>query len=440
MSKDTPDDQTIRRIESILTKGYGSVQLHAALHDNGFPVGYNRLLNLLEQKNQISTHDILGCILNSSSEAPYTPRPPTSENEKHANRRDPLEVAHPVVKQKNWLKKYDDPSVVFSTAESKGDIQVANMMSEEARVAFEASGNMLHVLEAFFQRVDLLVGKLSEIYVREVTHADLAGDGVKDSPCELHDGCGLYLLIFPDGTKEWHLAYRFSDKPQDYRVGNYPDYSLSYARRFSLAAHDLLRNGKDPVAPEHKNELNARIECVYDTEPDVPIPAWMALALADGFKHYYSRRFLHQEAVSLDNALGIDGKKNQEEIDIFTIETRKLVEKTRELQWYFGLSFATCCKIAEKVLRVEMTGQEELPDGSKRDLYHFKPIPLKNICEQESRGAYGNFAGWCERHNRTLYASELCRNDYLKYLASLDKSLAASVEESLNDERKKMRA
>ncbi len=413
------NDQAISRIESILAKGYGLSYLHTTLHDNGFPVGYTRLERLYQQKKQITPNDILSCIVDTNSQTPNTGRPPTPENEKHANRRDLLEVVHPVVKQKNWLKKYDDPSVVFSTAESKGDIQVANMMSEEARVAFETSGNMLHVLEAFFQRVDLLVGKLSEIYVREVTHADLAGDGVKDSPCELHDGCGLYLLIFPDGTKEWHLAYRFSGEPKDYHLGNYPDHSLSYARRFSLAAHDLLRNGKDPVAPEHKNELIARIECIYEKEPDVTIPAWMALALADGFKHYYSRRFLHQEAVSLDNALGIDGKKNQEEIDFFTVDTRKLVEKARELQWYFRCSFASACKAAEQIFRAEMDvlGQEH--NSSKSDLYLFNHATLKTICEQEARGEYGSYAGWCERHNRTPYANERCRDAYIQYLHAI---------------------
>lgn len=434
-----PDSQTIRRIESILAEGYNLNDLHTVLRDNGFSVGYTRLERLWQQKKQVNANDILGCILGTSTEAPSTHRPPTFENEKYGNRRDPQEVVHPVVKQNNWHKKYDNPPSLFSPVGSDGDIELAEMLSEGARTAFETSGNMLYVLEAFFQQVDLLVGCLSELYVKEISHDELSKESqAQDVPCELRDSGWLYLLVFCDGTKEWHFEYILAGETRDYHFGNYPDCSLSYARRFCLAAHDLLRQHKDPSSLENERELQTRIECVHHKEPDVPIPAWMAQALSDGFKHYYSRRFLHQEQVSLDSALGIDGKKNQEEIDPFTIGTRTLVEKTRELQWYFGLSFATCCEIAEKILRLEMDDQEELPGGIKKDLYHFNQVKLKHICEQESRGVYGSYAGWCERNNKGLCASEPSRNDFLAYLAILDNSLRTLVEESLKDARKKM--
>lgn len=331
------------QIETLLAKKLRLNDLHTALIEINVPVGFLKLERLIKQKKDISAEQILAISTLKQSEG-STLRKPAPDNAKYAHRRDPLSVESPSIKRRNWRKDHDDPSIVFSSPESKGDISLCNMMSEDARREYEATGNILYVLQAFYQRVDFLSGSLSEEYVQGIES--------QDSDREYHDGGGLYLLVTPDGTKEWHFEYPLAGEGRDYRFGNYPADSLSYARRYTLAARDLLCKGKDPSCIQYEHELLVRVDCVHESEPDVPIPAWMAQALSDGFKHYYSRRFLSRENISLDTAFGIEGSKRQEEFDLFTIDTSKLLEKTRELQWYFQLAFSTACKHALELLKL----------------------------------------------------------------------------------------
>lgn len=431
------DDSRLLIISHLLERGLRLNDLHTELERHGIKVRYARLEQLFKRRGPIKAEDILECRQLAEATQENARRQPSSHNAKYANRHDPHKVKHPLIKIRNWQETYDDPSVVCLSSEAKGDISLANTMSDCVRVDFESSGNMLYVLEGFFQRVDFLVGVLSEVYVQQVSHKELSREGQpKEVPCELHDGGGLYLLVYSDGKKEWHL--KCQDEEKGHCFGNYPDYTLSYARRFSRAALDLHRNNKNPFLPEHKSELMARIESIYGSEPEVPIPAWMASALADSFKQYFFRRFLHQESISLDSVLKIDGKKHQEQFDIFIVDTRKIVETARELQWCFGLSFASSCKIAAQIIKAETAVHNQMPDGTTSELYLFDHARLETICQQEARGEYGSYAGWCERHNKGYYASDLVRRDYFDYLEAVDSTLRSLIEKSLSDERKKM--
>jgi hypothetical protein len=42
-----------------------------------------------------------------------------------------------------------------------------------------------------------------------------------DRPIKLSDGGGLYLLIQPNGSKLWRLAYRFGGKQKTLAIGAY---------------------------------------------------------------------------------------------------------------------------------------------------------------------------------------------------------------------------
>lgn len=52
-----------------------------------------------------------------------------------------------------------------------------------------------------------------------------------DKPYKLSDAQGLYLLIKPNGSKLWHLKYRFGGKEKKLAFGAYPTVSLASARK-----------------------------------------------------------------------------------------------------------------------------------------------------------------------------------------------------------------
>lgn len=63
---------------------------------------------------------------------------------------------------------------------------------------------------------------------------------------KLSDSGGLQLLVHPNGSKYWRLAYRFDGKQKVMALGVYPAVTLAQARIKRDEAKTILSNGKDP--------------------------------------------------------------------------------------------------------------------------------------------------------------------------------------------------
>jgi integrase len=72
---------------------------------------------------------------------------------------------------------------------------------------------------------------------------------------KLADGCGLFLLVQPDGKKYWRMKYRYFGKEKLLAVGVYPDKSLKAARQDAKTARDLLAAGTDPSEMKRQEKL-----------------------------------------------------------------------------------------------------------------------------------------------------------------------------------------
>ncbi|WP_238548959.1 Arm DNA-binding domain-containing protein [Dickeya dianthicola] len=76
-----------------------------------------------------------------------------------------------------------------------------------------------------------------------------------DKPYKLSDAQGLYLLIKPNGSKLWHLKYRFGGKEKKLAFGAYPTVSLASARKLREEARTILSAGDDPgVKKQHDKQ------------------------------------------------------------------------------------------------------------------------------------------------------------------------------------------
>lgn len=67
-----------------------------------------------------------------------------------------------------------------------------------------------------------------------------------DRPRKVSDGGGLHLLVTPNGSKLWRLAYRFADRQKTLAIGAYPVVTLEKAREARTAAKRQLSDGIDP--------------------------------------------------------------------------------------------------------------------------------------------------------------------------------------------------
>jgi integrase len=76
-------------------------------------------------------------------------------------------------------------------------------------------------------------------------------------PIKLSDSGGLYLLLMPNGSKLWRLAYRFGGKQKSLALGAYPTITLKQARERRDAAKKLLADKIDPSIQRRIEKQNA---------------------------------------------------------------------------------------------------------------------------------------------------------------------------------------
>jgi hypothetical protein len=78
-----------------------------------------------------------------------------------------------------------------------------------------------------------------------------------DRPIKLSDSGGLHLLIQPNGSKLWRLAYRFGGKQKTLAIGVYPTVTLKHAREKRDEAKRLLADNIDPSTQRRLEKLAA---------------------------------------------------------------------------------------------------------------------------------------------------------------------------------------
>jgi len=83
---------------------------------------------------------------------------------------------------------------------------------------------------------------------------------------KLFDGGGLYLKVKPNGSKTWHLKYRFAGKEKLLSFGKYPIISLSDARHKQSEAKQNIADNKDPslLKKIEKNKLLAEYDNTFE--------------------------------------------------------------------------------------------------------------------------------------------------------------------------------
>lgn len=92
-------------------------------------------------------------------------------------------------------------------------------------------------------------GLLSDIEVRTWMRA---GDPVAKS-----DGGGLTFTLSKAGTASWTLRYSLSGRRREMTLGNYPDMSLSEARKYAREMRVEVDKGKSPADEKRRVKLEA---------------------------------------------------------------------------------------------------------------------------------------------------------------------------------------
>ncbi|NUY34926.1 DUF4102 domain-containing protein [Paraburkholderia sp. JPY303] len=119
--------------------------------------------------------------------------------------------------------------------------------------------------------VSVLFPVQHQVAIERTAHSPLTDIAIRNAkPREksyrLYDTGGLYLELFPNGSKLWRWKYRFEGREKRLALGKYPEVGLKDARESRDDARKLLRTGVDPSAIKQRLEAAEQIEATSTFE------------------------------------------------------------------------------------------------------------------------------------------------------------------------------
>lgn len=69
------------------------------------------------------------------------------------------------------------------------------------------------------------------------------------------DERGLYLEVYPNGSKLWRFKYRLAGKDKRIAIGRYPDVGLADVRRARDDAPRQIQDGLDPISDKETGQV-----------------------------------------------------------------------------------------------------------------------------------------------------------------------------------------
>jgi integrase len=116
-----------------------------------------------------------------------------------------------------------------------------------------------------------------------VKNANAQGKAIR----KLHDGDGLYLWAYADGTKYWRMRYWYAEKEKGLSLGVYPKVSLADARQRRAEVHRQLQAGIDPSQARKDAKVAAALSAANTFEAvarewyDKQVKTWAASHATD---------------------------------------------------------------------------------------------------------------------------------------------------------------
>jgi len=100
-----------------------------------------------------------------------------------------------------------------------------------------------------------MAAKLNLLSAPECNNATSEGKAIR----KLHDGGGLYLWVYADGSKFWRLRYWIAGKEKSLSFGAYPVVSLKEARGKRDEQSKILDANLDPSAERKASNLKSKL-------------------------------------------------------------------------------------------------------------------------------------------------------------------------------------
>ena len=165
----------------------------------------------------------------------------------------------------------------------------------------------------------------------------------KGKQYKLTDGQGMYLRVYPNGSKYWQLQYWFEGKQKILSLGVWPDVSLTEARDERFEAKKKIKVGIDPN-DKRKESLEAQ-KIYFEKEKERETTTFRIIA-----EEWLSRQsvlWTERHSRGVQNSLKIHVLPDLGEIPIADISTQDVIAILRKIE--ADGKFETCYRLRQKI-------------------------------------------------------------------------------------------
>ena len=165
----------------------------------------------------------------------------------------------------------------------------------------------------------------------------------KGKQYKLTDGQGMYLRVYPNGSKYWQLQYWFEGKQKILSLGVWPDVSLTEARDERFEAKKKIKVGIDPN-DKRKESLEAQ-KIYFEKEKERETTIFRIIA-----EEWLSRQsvlWTERHSRGVQNSLKIHVLPDLGEIPIADISTQDVIAILRKIE--ADGKFETCYRLRQKI-------------------------------------------------------------------------------------------
>ena len=165
----------------------------------------------------------------------------------------------------------------------------------------------------------------------------------KEKQYKLTDGEGMYLRVYPNGSKYWQLQYWFDGKQKILSFGVWPNISLKEARDKRFAAKKLIKEGIDP-----NDEKKERLEVQsFEREKEKLRKISTFQIVAHEWFSRQSTQWTERHSIGVLSSLKMHVFPNLGEIPIADISNQDVIATLRILE--SEGKYETCYRIRQKI-------------------------------------------------------------------------------------------
>ena len=177
----------------------------------------------------------------------------------------------------------------------------------------------------------------------QLTELSIKQAKTKEKQYKLTDGEGMYLRVYPNGSKYWQLQYWFDGKQKILSFGVWPNISLKEARDKRFAAKKTIKEGIDP-----NDEKKERFEVQsFEREEEKLRKISTFQIVAHEWFSRQSTQWTERHSIGVLSSLKMHVFPNLGEIPIADISNQDVIATLRILE--SEGKYETCYRIRQKL-------------------------------------------------------------------------------------------